>query len=106
MYANKYSSFSETNQPSLNCRTEKDRTIRLNHRTAGICTSLNTLRFNYIYEHTGILAGMWPCGVITFIRELFVAESKSQVYGHVHQFLQDNHETALHLSTFIVEYIN
>ena len=33
---------------------------------------------------------MWPCGVITLIRELFNAESKSQVYGHLHQFLQNN----------------
>lgn len=33
---------------------------------------------------------MWPCGVITLIRELFNAESKSQVYAHLHQFLQKN----------------
>ena len=27
--------------------------------------------------YIGILAGMWPCGVISFIRELFIAESKA-----------------------------
>ena len=44
--------------------------------------------------YIGILAGMWPCGVISFIRELFIAESKAQVYGHLHQFLQSNPDTA------------
>ena len=43
----------------------------------------------YINSFIGILAGIWPCGVITIIRELFIAESKSQVYGHLHQFLQN-----------------
>ena len=53
------------------------------------------------YYTTGILAGMWPCGIITFIRELFIAESKSQVYGHVHNFLQNSQETASCLSKLI-----
>lgn len=52
----------------------------------------------YKYAYTGILAAMWPCGVITFVQELFLAESKSQVYGHLHQYLQSNPETASHLS--------
>jgi hypothetical protein len=40
----------------------------------------------------GILAGMWPCGTITMLGELFGAESKGQVYGHLHSFLHDNHK--------------
>jgi hypothetical protein len=46
----------------------------------------------------GILAGMWPCGVITLLSELFVAEGKAQVYGHFHQFLQSAPATASNLS--------
>ena len=49
-----------------------------------------------------MLAGVWPCGIITLLRELFVAESKSQVYGHLHQFLQDYSETAHCLSVLII----
>ena len=63
--------------------------------------------------HIGILAGMWPCGVITLIRELFIAESKSQVYGHLHQFLQNTslqpskirHLNALKHASNLLEYI-
>ena len=36
---------------------------------------------------TGILAGMWPCGIVVLLHELFVAESKSQVYAAVHDLL-------------------
>ena len=43
-------------------------------------------------------AGMWPCGIITLVREIFLAESKSQVYGHLHSFLQGAPETSSHLS--------
>lgn len=39
---------------------------------------------------TGILAGVHPCGVIALIGELFGAESKGQVYGHLHSFLSIN----------------
>ena len=46
----------------------------------------------------GILAGMWPCGVVTLISELFLAESKCQVYGHLHQFLQSVPASAANLS--------
>lgn len=90
------SSFKEAqNSVPLNCRTEKDRGVRLNHRTAGINNTSTIVLIIIIFA--GILAGMWPCGIITFIRELFIAESKSQVYGHIHQFLQNNSETASHL---------
>ena len=50
---------------------------------------------------SGILAGIWPCGVITLIRELFTAESKGQVYGHLHQFLQSHSHTASNLRKFL-----
>ena len=40
---------------------------------------------------TGILAGIWPCGVITLIGELYVAEAnKTQVYGLLHSIIQQN----------------
>ena len=38
----------------------------------------------------GIAAGAWPCGTITMLGELFGAESKTQIYGFVHTFLQEN----------------
>lgn len=41
---------------------------------------------------TGILAGIWPCGVVTLLSELFIAESKSQVYGALHAFLSENED--------------
>lgn len=40
--------------------------------------------------HTGILAGVWPCGTITMLGELFGAESKGQVYGYLHSYLYEN----------------
>lgn len=33
-----------------------------------------------------ILAGMRPCGVIVLLGELFISESKTQVYGYLHNF--------------------
>ena len=44
----------------------------------------------HTYSITGILAGMWPCGIISVMAELYVAESKSQVYGALHDFIQRN----------------
>ena len=43
----------------------------------------------YIY-YIGILAGVWPCGTITMLGELFGAESKGQVYGYLHSYLYEN----------------
>ena len=34
----------------------------------------------------GILAGMRPCGMIVLLNELFTSESKSQVYGCLHNY--------------------
>ena len=42
------------------------------------------------YIYSGILAGIWPCGTITLLAELFISESKAQVYGAVHDFLRSN----------------
>lgn len=50
-----------TSEQILNCRTEKDKHVQLNCCAAGI------------------LAGIWPCGIIS---ELYISESKSQVYGN------------------------
>ena len=35
----------------------------------------------------GVLAAMWPCGVIVYLSELFISESKLQVYATIHEFL-------------------
>ena len=46
----------------------------------------------------GILAGMWPCGTVTLIDELFRAEAKSQVYGSVHSLMYLNSSTLSDIS--------
>ena len=42
---------------------------------------------------TGIVAGVWPCGIITFLGEIYGSESKTQVYGLLHAFLHTNVDT-------------
>ena len=37
------------------------------------------------YNNEGVLAGLWPCGIITSL-----SEGKSQVYGNVYAFLYNN----------------
>ena len=83
---------------ALACNTEKDKE-KLHYRTAGrffIYVLLyhqiingwhNTIKF------LGILAGIWPCGTVTLIDELFRAEAKSQVYGSVHSLFYLNSNT-------------
>lgn len=76
---------------TLHCKTEKDKStlVKLHERSAGnYCIS-------YPQQQSwnctiGILAGIWPCGTITLLDELFRAESKSQVYGSVHSFIHSN----------------
>lgn len=46
----------------------------------------------------GILAGVHPCGTITLLGELFGAESKGQVYGHLHSYLFDNESLTTSIS--------
>lgn len=74
----------------LKCNTEKDKHGRLNYRTAG--TSLyHDTTLGIILFFVGVLAGVWPCGTITMLGEIFGAESKAgQVYGHIHSYLFDN----------------
>ena len=38
----------------------------------------------------GILAAVWPCGIICAVSELFKSESLTQVYGILHQLLDQN----------------
>lgn len=47
---------------------------------------------------TGILAGIWPCGIVTLLSELFIAESKSQVYGALHSLFMDAPSAAAKIS--------
>ena len=62
-----------------------------------IISSLSTI--TYIIFVTGILAAMWPCGIIVIVSELFI-ESKSQVYGILHDFLHRNDQAMSNLGKF------
>jgi len=53
----------------LKCGTEKSNHRAKNRKTAGI------------------LAFVKPCGVVVNVKEIFNSESKSQVYGHLHDIL-------------------
>lgn len=48
----------------------------------------------------GLLAGDWPCGVLTMIDELSKSASKSQVYGSLHGFMYTNPATTDSISKF------
>ena len=37
-----------------------------------------------------MLTGIWPCGIITVLSLLYIAESKTQVYGALHDYLSRN----------------
>ena len=62
-----------------------------------------TILLKYINAHLkiGVLAGIRPCGVIVLLAELFSSESKTQVYGHLHQFVQSNTEVANNISKYV-----
>ena len=85
--------------------TEKDRNQKLNHHTAGIISCIlaaidcNNIHGGDIY--VGFLAGIWPCGMITMLSELYIAESKTQVYAALHDYLSRNSSIFLELSEFI-----
>ena len=53
-----------------------------------------------VYILVGILAGIHPCGTIALFGELFGAESKQQVYGHLHAYSFNNEETASSVSKY------
>jgi len=49
------------------------------------------LIFNYalfISCKTGVFAIAKPCSIVVNLKELFGSESKSQVYGHLHELLE------------------
>ena len=46
--------------------------------------------------------GIWPCGIITLLAELFISESKSQVYGAVHDFIRCNPEATEDISKLLL----
>ena len=55
----------------------------------------------------GVVVGAWPCGTVVLLSELFGAESKSQVYGTLHTFLQENEDATsqirkLHVHNLII----
>ena len=80
-------------------QTEKDKHHKLNGQTAGIYNPLSigtTESENEYYHilHAGILAGVWSCGIIVLISELFVSESISQAYA-IHEFLSRNKQATL-----------
>ena len=97
--------------PMLKCNTEKDKQ-RTKHHTAGILYWANSFTnqihscytfiyiYRYIYDSVGIVVGAWPCGTVTMVGELYGAESKSQVYGSIHTFLQENHPAAENLGKY------
>jgi hypothetical protein len=71
---------STSDHTNIACKTQKDR-VKLNYSTAGI------------------LAGIWPCGKIALVSELFGTESISQVYAALHTFLYQNADSVTDLDT-------
>ena len=49
----------------------------------------------------GIVVGTWPRGTVVMVCELFGAESKAQVYGNIHTFLQENSNVMTQLGIYI-----
>ena len=59
--------------------------------------------YNGIYHviTPGIVVGAWPCGTIVMLAELFGSESKPQVYGVLHTFIQENQDATSQLRKLI-----
>lgn len=55
---------------------------------------------SYSFHFIGVLAAIWPCGIIVVLAELFRAESKSQVYAILHEFLYSHTGVLDDLSKF------
>lgn len=53
------------------------------------CSYTHIATFLFLFISTGILVGMWPCGIVVLMQELFTAESKSQVYAALHELLSN-----------------
>ena len=43
---------------------------------------------------------MWPCAILVLFHELFIAESKSQVYAAIHELLRSHSSIANSLSKY------
>ena len=43
-----------------------------------------------MYYIIGILTAIWPCGIICAVSELFQTESLTQVYGILHELVDQN----------------
>ena len=56
----------------------------------------------HVLLYSGIVAGAWPCGIITMMGELFNSELKTQIYGFLHAFIQENENEMDDLSTCIL----
>jgi hypothetical protein len=48
-----------------------------------------------ILLHLGFLSFQWPCGIVINIAEMFNCESKSQVYGHLHELMERDNMSAV-----------
>ena len=46
--------------------------------------------YMYLLSSIGILAGIWPCGVICVLSELYQSESLAHIYGILHEFVHEN----------------
>ena len=101
MYIYIYRAFDRKSDDSgtLVCNTEKDKE-KLHYRTAGgfFLNYINTDLMDDYGLISGILAGIWPCGTVTLIDELFRAEAKSQVYGSMHSLFYLNSSTLADVS--------
>lgn len=78
-------------QNSVSCNTQKDKDDPKTHHTAGInktkpllCMLKESIAGLHVY--IGTLDGVWPCGIVAFLSELFIGESKTQVHGALHSF--------------------
>lgn len=75
-----------------------ERTI-LRHTPEDIVDKCNTEKSKHVqrknFRTAGTFFGMRPCGIILFSYELFISESKSQVYGILHDVMskQEFHDT-------------
>lgn len=67
----------------------KNRHYACKHMTCTSMLKVTLYKTIIIYTTIRILAGIRPCGIIVLIAELFTAESKSQVYSHLHEFFKD-----------------
>ena len=43
-----------------------------------------------IITSSRVLAGMWPCGILIMLKELFIAKSKGRLYAALHQLLSSH----------------